>query len=90
MILFKPGQVVATPGAIEAMESNNRQSIDLLTRHLSGDWGVIPKEDAEANQWAFENGERILSSYPLEDGSRIWIITEWDRSVTTFLLPEEY
>ena len=68
MILFKPGQVVATPGALEAMERNNIQSLDLLTRHLSGDWGEIPKED----------------------GNRIWIITEWDRSVTTFLLPEEY
>ena len=85
-ILFKPGQVVATPGALEAMESNNRQSLDLLTRHLSGDWG----EDAKTNQDALKNGDRILSGYPLEDGSRIWIITEWDRSVTTFLLPEEY
>lgn len=89
-ILFNPGQVVATPGALEAMQSNNCQSLDLLTRHLSGDWGEIPKEDAEANQDALKHGERILSSYPLEDGCRIWIITERDRSATTFLLPEEY
>lgn len=87
MILFKPGQVVATPGAIKAMETNNCQSLDLLTRHLSGDWG---EEDAKANQDALKNGERILSVYPLEDGRRIWIITERDRSATTFLLPEEY
>jgi hypothetical protein len=90
MILFKPGQVVATPGAIETMENNNCQSLDLLIRHLSGDWGEIPKEDVKANNEAIKNGDRILSGYPLEDGSRIWIITEWDRSVTTFLLPEEY
>jgi hypothetical protein len=89
-LLFKPGQVVATPGALEAMQSNNCQSLDLLARHLSGDWGVVPKEDAKANQDALKHGERILSSYPLEDGSRIWIITERDRSATTFLLPEEY
>ena len=24
------------------------------------------------------------------DGTKVWIITEWDRSVTTVLLPEEY
>jgi hypothetical protein len=89
-LLFNPGQVVATPGALQAIQENHCQSLDLLTRHLSGDWGVIPKEDAKSNQWALENGERILSSYPLEDGTRIWIITERDRSVTTFLLPEEY
>jgi hypothetical protein len=28
--------------------------------------------------------------YELLDGTRIWIITEADRSVTTILLPEEY
>ena len=89
-ILFKPGQVVATPGALEAMQNNNCHSLDLLTRHLSGDWGEIPKEDAKANQDALKYGERILSNYPLESGARIWIITERDRSVTTFLLPEEY
>jgi hypothetical protein len=70
--------------------TNNQQSLDLLTRHLSGDWGEIPKDDAKANQEALKNGDRIMSGYPLEDGTRIWIITEWDRSVTTFLLPDEY
>jgi len=89
-LLFKPGQVVATPGALDAMQRNNCESLDLLTRHISGDWGVVPKEDDKANQDALKNGERILSSYPLLDGSRIWIITERDRSATTFLLPEEY
>ncbi len=89
-LLFEPGQVVATPGALEAMQANNCMSLDLLMRHLAGDWGVVPKQDANANQSALEHGERILSSYPLADGTKIWLITEADRSVTTFLLPEEY
>ncbi len=89
-LLFNPGQVVATPGALEAMETNQCLSLDLLIRHLSGDWGTIPKEDAEANQQALEDGSRIMSGYDLANGARIWIITEADRSATTFLLPEEY
>ena len=89
-ILFRPGSIVATPGAIEAMENNNVLSLDLLSRHLCGDWGVIPKEDAKANQDALKYGDRILSSYLITDSIRIWLITEADRSCTTFLLPEEY
>ncbi len=89
-LLFEPGQVVATPGAIEAMQANRCMSLDLLVRHLSGDWGDVVKEDADANQSALEYGDRILSSYLLADGTKIWLITEADRSVTTFLLPEEY
>ncbi|MGZ8918666.1 MAG: hypothetical protein ACXW0T_10620 [Methylobacter sp.] len=88
--LFNPGQVVATPGALDVMQTNNCLSLDLLMRHLTGDWGVIPQEDAQANQQAVENGLRILSSYPQPNGARIWVITEADRSSTTFLLPEEY
>ena len=89
-LLFDPGQIVATPGALATMQSNNCLSLDLLLRHLTGDWGIIPKEDAKANQQALKEGYRIMSSYPLDDGSSIWVITEADRSYTTFLLPEEY
>lgn len=89
-MLFQPGQVVATPGALEAMQTNHCLSLDLLIRHLSGDWGVIPEEDAQTNQQALQHGYRIMSSYPLANGEKIWVITEADRSYTTFLLPEEY
>jgi len=89
-ILFESGQVVATPGALDAMQTNNCLSLDLLIRHLSGDWGVIPEEDAQVNQQALEQGDRIMSSYPLANGEKVWVITEGDRSYTTFLLPEEY
>lgn len=89
-LLFEPGSVHATPGAIETLAINDILALDLLSRHLCGDWGEVPQEDAKANQQALENGARILSSYTLADGARIWIITEADRSCTTFLLPEEY
>lgn len=89
-LLFSPGQIVSTPGALEAMSMIQCLPMDLLFRHLTGDWGSIPAEDAKANQTALENGWRIMSSYVLGNDIKIWLITEADRSVTTFLLPEEY
>ena len=88
--LFTLGQVVATPGALEAMDQYAINALDLLRRHLSGDWGNVPPDDAEENMRSVENGWRILSSYALSDDQNLWIITEADRSVTTLLLPEEY
>jgi hypothetical protein len=46
--------------------------------------------DMRANAEALKEGTRLLSAYHLKDGRKLWIITEWDRSVTTALLPEEY
>jgi len=37
-----------------------------------------------------KNGGRLFSAYQLTQHSKLWIITEADRSVTTLLLPEEY
>jgi hypothetical protein len=42
------------------------------------------------NLRAVREGRRVFSAYELRDGTRIWIITEADRSVTTLLLPAEY
>ena len=89
-ILFPLGQIVATPGALDALDTAAVDSWTLLHRHQSGDWGDVQAEDAEENERSVVNGWRILSSYPLDIGERIWIITEADRSSTTLLLPEEY
>ncbi len=87
---FSLGMIVATPGALEALDRAATNAEDLLIRHQNWDWGDIPIEDAEQNMFAAAHGLRILSSYPLDDAVRVWIITEADRSVTTLLLPEEY
>jgi len=63
--------------------------IGSVKRHESGDWGDVDKEDYQANNQAVEDGTRILSAYTLF-GKKIWVITEWDRSVTTVLFPSEY
>jgi hypothetical protein len=61
-----------------------------LQRHVTGDWGELCPEDIEANEQALLNGARLLSAYRSAKGVKFWIITEWDRSVTTILLPEDY
>jgi hypothetical protein len=87
---FSPGQVVATPGSLAAMNEHGCLPQTLLSRHLAGDWGQVGEDDAELNDHAFEYGDRLLSSYVISPRVTIWLITEWDRSVTTFLLPSEY
>jgi len=88
--LFSCGTVVATPAVITHFSENNI-GIEpyLIQRHLQSDWGDVPPEDAIANDFAVENGLRILSAY-VAANRRFWVITEADRSVTTFLFPEEY
>ena len=72
-------------------ERVNNEVLESLQKHHSGDWGELCKEDKQANDFAVENGYRILSAYTIgENKVKIWIITEWDRNVTTILLPEEY
>ncbi len=88
--LFALGQLVATPGALQALEENGQGCSEYLERHMTGDWGDLCEEDKQANVEAIESGMRILSAYRLEDGTKIWIITEADRSATTLLLPCEY
>lgn len=94
--LFGFGLVVATPGAIGASTEDYR--LQCLTRHITGDWGCCDDEDKATNDAAVKLGNRILSAYPLDPAkpckgygsNTLWIITEADRSVTTFLLPDEY
>jgi hypothetical protein len=88
--LFQLGEVVATPGAVETMQRHNVLPQALLQRHVTGDWGVLCDEDIQSNNDAVQHGDRILSNYPIANNVRIWVITEWDRSVTTLLLPSEY
>jgi len=85
------GQIVATPGALAAFEESGEQPGKFLRRHACGDWGDLSEEeDRKENEFSLVNGFRLLSSYTLSSGTRIWVITEADRSSTTLLLPEEY
>jgi hypothetical protein len=83
--LFEPGRITATPGALAL-------GLDLLAylqRHLTGDWGDLGPHDRQENRYALKRTLRIFSAYDTPAG-RLWVITEADRSATTFLLPDEY
>ena len=85
------GETYATPGAQSALEENGQNASEFIKRHSRGDFGeALCEEDREANFEAIQNGSRLFSAYYLRDGQKLWIITEWDRSSTTVLLPEEY
>lgn len=102
--LFPLGTVLATRGALSALHSSGLQPIDLLARHICGIWGDVVAEDSVANDLAVTGSMRILSVHRLvsadllaamprtqrERQKTIWIITEWDRSVTTLITPSEY
>lgn len=91
--LFRTGQVVATPGALQTLGLAGVNPMALLARHVFGDFGQLCEEDKEANHQAVALGGRILSSYEVGTGTTkaiVWLITEADRSSTCALLPREY
>ncbi len=87
---FELGQTVATPGALDAMAIAGHIPPEFLLRHKHGDWGELPEEDVRENERALRYGSRLFSAYATRTGEKLWVITEWDRSATTLLLPEEY
>lgn len=88
---FRAGQLVTTAGVNDLVQRGALDPVPYLRRHLDGDWGDLCSEDNRQNDAALKSGEdRLLSSYQVAPGLKLWIITEWDRSVTTLLLPDEY
>jgi len=88
--LFPLGRLVATPAALKAIENAGERIETFLARHATKDWGDVCEADKKENDFSLTRGFRLLSAYTLQNGRKIWIITEADRSVTTLLLPEEY
>ncbi len=86
--LFSLGHVVQTIGS-RALEDAGVNQMEYLKRHASGDWGDLDPADKNTNDQAVKHGHMILSSYNLKGGGKLWIQTEWDRSVTTLMLPNE-
>jgi hypothetical protein len=85
---FALGRVVLTPGAL-GMATSGVNVGQYLGRHCQGDWGDLSESDKSANDFAVSRDLRIFSAYETA-GGLLWVITEADRSVTTFLLPSEY
>jgi len=87
--LFAMGAIVATPAVLAHLDKHGINAQPYPVRHICGDWGDVPPEDAQENRLSVQQGFRILSSYEIA-GERVWVITEADRSSTTLLFPSEY
>lgn len=85
---FELGRTVATPHVLKVVPET--EIFAALQRHQNCDWGDLCPQDKWNNDKAVRNGEQLLSVYRSETGIKFWIITEWDRSATTVLLPEDY
>lgn len=89
-VSFPLGRLVTTSGVLNTFA--RREWLVCLCRHIQGDWGDLSTEDWQSNDESLneEDPGRLLSCYKFKNGRRLLIITEWDRSATTLLLPEEY
>lgn len=85
---FSLGSLVATAGVLDVVPHD--EIMIALGRHICGDWGEVDEEDRETNEHGLIHALRLLSVYHSKSGTKFWIITEHDRSVTTVLLPSEY
>jgi hypothetical protein len=88
-LLFQLGAVVATAGALDLLDRAGTNATVCLTRHQTGDFGMLSPPDLHENHVAISCGYRIFSAYDI-GCERLWVITEADRSSTTLLLPSEY
>ena len=97
MAKFKLGKLTATAAVVDEMQNDHAFAAFVsksIRRYEDQDWGDSPDETKLQNDYAVEYGERILATYDqdmaVRDRKTIWITTEWDRSATTILFPEEY
>ena len=97
MSLFELGTVLMTAEVARMVEEDGAIGtvLDCLQRHASGDWGDLCEEDRRMNDEAIEaergggDTDRLFSAYETGIG-KLYVITEWDRSSTTVLTPEDY
>ena len=85
---FPLGQIVITRNAADTLPPDDVAAA--LRRHARGDWGELDEHDRQQNQSALKDGSRLLSAYTASNAVKFWIITEWNRTSTTVLLPEDY
>jgi len=86
---FSLGKIVITANANDTLSETDK--VTALDRHVVGDWGDLCDEDKKENEAALATGQsRLHSQYTSESGKPFWVITEWDRSTTTLLMPEDY
>ncbi|MCE9583211.1 MAG: hypothetical protein K8T20_12030 [Planctomycetes bacterium] len=87
---FELGSIVATLGALCRATQKGIHIEVLLSLHERGFWHNRDREDTARNNRALKSGLGMLMSTHGTGDTTLWIITEWDRSCTTVLRPEDY
>lgn len=88
---LKLGDIVMTCGVDALVKEEKLSRFDVLAilqKHTRGDWGE--SRDKELNDQAMQNDDDLCMGVHTVKGIKLWVITEWNRSVTTVLLPDEY
>ena len=91
---FSPRRVVLTFSLQQRLaesipDSWEEELAGMLNRHI-GDWVDMDQSEQELNDDALKGRASLFSAYHTSDGTQVWVITEWDRSYTKVLLPEDY
>jgi hypothetical protein len=88
---FPLGRTVIDSDLLRGLDEFDYEGLSVFVdRHLRGDWGEVDDHDAVNNERAVLYGEHITSVYRLPDATRVWVITEADRSATTLLGRDAY
>jgi pilus assembly protein CpaF len=80
---FELGQIVATPGALAALNKAGQQPGEFLTRHVNREWGDLSDEDRKENDYSLEHGFRLLSAYRTHAGETTTL------NILSRFIPEE-
>ena len=89
--LFELGDVIFTEKALELILNRNLEAVAYIGLHVLGCWDDLPQHERQANHNAIQQGKRIISRYSIPpDNTGLWVVTEWNRTLTSVLLPEEY
>lgn len=93
-MVIELGNVVMTSGVNNLVNEEKITMQDIVkcvARHSNCDFGELNSDDVELQNYNIENNieDRVMSIYKINE-IKLWIITEWDRSYTTILLPDEY
>ena len=83
---FRPGKLFISSSCADLVREDQLNAQHYLERHLRGDWGDVSEQRQRANDYGVEHGEFLMSQYVLTPTSKLWIITEGDRSMTHLIL----
>ena len=61
--LFPLGKLVATPGALAALQKAGQSAAEFLSLHVRGQCRDISEGDRRENEYSLQHGFRLLSSY---------------------------